>query len=49
MNKKQCQELLKMANKCSCKGEYVIVSEIHMNGDKYFYLECNKCGETFEG
>ncbi len=48
MNKSQCKKLLEMGKECSCKGEFGIVSEIWEDGAKYFYLECNKCGETFE-
>lgn len=48
MRRNMCKDLLIINNKCSCGGIFEIVFDIWFDGSKYYYLKCNKCGDTFD-
>jgi len=52
MKEQECTELLEVTgDKCPhCKeGKFKIVCDIWSDGEKYYYLKCNKCGVPFDG
>ena len=51
MKKSECKRLLEITgDKCNyCKvGKFEIICDIWDDGEKYYYLKCKNCGESFE-
>ena len=50
MKKSECKKLLESTgDKCNCGGKWEINYDVWHDGEKFYYLKCNGCGESFDG